>query len=165
MLASVFDFAEEVLGGEAPLAELLGQGVRRRRIDTPRSTSWDSILEISVVLPGSSSSNSSIHTTVYSPSRSMHSTNPNTPASWVSSPNVAKAGGVQRNRAAANRMDASRWVLPTPNPAVEVQPHPGQLFALAEQLAPARPAAHRLVAEAQAGPHGRGLAGLGGSGR
>jgi len=32
--------------------------------DTPRWTNWDSILEISVVLPGSSSSNSSMQTAV-----------------------------------------------------------------------------------------------------
>ena len=32
-------------------------------IDTPRSTNCDSSREISVVLPGSSSSNSSMHTT------------------------------------------------------------------------------------------------------
>lgn len=59
--------------------------------DTPRSTSAESSREISVVLPGSSSSNSSMQTSTYSDNNSMHSTNPNTPANWVSSPKVANA--------------------------------------------------------------------------
>ena len=58
------DFAQEVLCREPPLAELLGQGVGGSGNRDATLDSWVSSREINVVLPGSSSSNSSMHSSV-----------------------------------------------------------------------------------------------------
>ena len=57
--------------------------------------------------------------------------------------------------------EASRWVLPTPNPPSRYSPTPGQRRAFAEQLSAARPALDGLLAELLARRDGGGLSRLG----
>ena len=91
----------------------------------------------------------------------MHSTNPKTPASCVSSPNVANADrpGVRLSQPVVDRRE--QVGLADAEPAVEVDANPGQHLALAEQLLLARPPRDRAVAEPQTRRHGRGLRRLG----
>ena len=57
------DLPREVLSSESPSPSCSGSVFDVAATETPRSTNCDSSLEISVVFPGSSSSNSSIHPT------------------------------------------------------------------------------------------------------
>lgn len=83
------DLAQEVLRGEAALTELAGQRAEVATIDTPRADSSVSRRETSMVSPGSSSSNSSMHSTVWFDSRSTALVKPRAPTTWVTSTKVA----------------------------------------------------------------------------
>ncbi len=79
---------------------------------TPCSASWPSSRVISIVSPGSSSSNSSTAISRRSVSRRTVSPNPSAPTRCVYSTKVPYALGP----GTACQSEASRWVFPTPNP-------------------------------------------------
>jgi hypothetical protein len=64
MLASVLISRRKSLAANRPSPSCSGSVLEVAATDTPRSTSDESSREISVVLPGSSSSNSSMHAAV-----------------------------------------------------------------------------------------------------
>ena len=106
------DLAQEVGGGEPALAELAGQrvggrGERDAGVDQPPSS-----VETSTVSPGSSSSNSSMHSSRWPLRASTVCWKPSAPTRLVSSTKVPNAFGAPAR--VACHSEASRWVLPTP---------------------------------------------------
>ncbi len=82
---------------------------------TPASASLPSSEETSTVSPGSSSSNSSMHSSRWSFRAATACWKPRAPTRLVSSTKVPNAFS-SRGAGAACHSDASRWVLPTPYP-------------------------------------------------
>ena len=76
VLRQGLDLAQEVVGGESALPQRSGSVFDVAAIRTPRPTSRLSRVETSTVSPGSSSSNSSMHSSRVAPSRSTASANP-----------------------------------------------------------------------------------------
>ena len=64
MAASVLISRKKSCAAKRPSPSCSGSVLDVAATDTPRSTSWESSREISVVFPGSSSSNSSMHNSV-----------------------------------------------------------------------------------------------------
>ncbi|CAM3564971.1 hypothetical protein TSOC111612_02895 [Tsukamurella ocularis] len=81
-------------------------------IETPRAASSVRSRDITIVSPGSSSSNSSMQITLWFARYSTHRLNPSAPTRWVYSTKVPNDFG----DGTLWKIDARRWVLPTPKP-------------------------------------------------
>ena len=155
------DFAQEVLRGEPALPQLLGQRVRCRghrhpALDQLRQQPRDQrgvarVVQLELV--------DAHHDVVGQQFDALdEAENPGQLGELAERRERRRRRRRGRDRVVARRQQVG---LADAEPAVEVEPDARQHLALAEQLLLARPPRHRLVAELQAGLHGRGLRRLG----
>ncbi len=155
------DFAQKVLRGESALAQLLGQRVRRGRnrdpaFDQLREQPRDQrrvarVVEFELV--------DAHHHVVGQQLDALDETeDAGQLGQFAERRERRRRRRRRRNPVVARRQQVG---LADTEAAVEVEPDARQRLALAEQLLPARPPRHRLVAEPQAGLHRRGLRRLG----